>query len=151
MAVFWSVIGVVVPFAAMTIYLQVTWWINDTPRVDRQFETSRWLARGVMPLIGSTWLLAVAAFATWAPRNYRGFAETLGLLFLVALASGFVASLLQWLPRRARVEAVGVIKPEILVFVFVPTLLAAIVLVVVRVSRDLVKESVDPQEPSADA
>ena len=151
MACLWAVLGVVVPVIGMTIYLQVNWWINDTPRIDRQFAASRWLARGVMPLIGSAWLLAAAAFATWTPRNYRGFAETLGLLFLVAMAAGLIATLLQWLPRRAPADPIDLVNPGILVLVFVPTLLAAIVLVVVRVSRDLVNESVDPHESSADA
>ncbi|MGI9519749.1 MAG: hypothetical protein ACR2NP_22030 [Pirellulaceae bacterium] len=136
MAAIWTVIGFVVPVLLMTIYLQVTWWIHETPQVDRQLQTSQWLAKGIMPLIGSSFFLGLAALATWTPRNYRGFADTLALLFLVSLAAMWIASTLNWLPRRPRGARIDLVSVELLIFVFVPVLIVAVILVGVRVARD---------------
>jgi hypothetical protein len=146
-ALLWAVAGVVVPVLVVGGYTVLSWHINNTPEIDREYDVEWWRMHAVPPLVAASVYLGLTAWATYAPRRNYGFAKTLAILFFAAIPLAIPLGALISTPRRYK----GVEHPDMygseFLLLFLPPLIVSCLLVAIRRSG---AREVDAAEEEAD-
>jgi len=124
-----SFIGAVSAFLVISALVFGNWLLKDTHASEREFDT-RWLATAwIVPAIGVSIYLGLAAFATYAATTNFGFGRTLAIIFFVSIPlTAFLASL-ELTPKRIKSIDHPVLYPsEIAILVLPPSVVAFLLL-----------------------
>lgn len=143
----WAVAGVVVPVLVVGGYTILSWHVNNTSAIDREYDVGWWRMHAVPPLVAVSVYLGLTAWATYTPKRNYGFAKTLAILFSSAILLAMFLSAFISTPRRYKsAEDPGVPLSGYLLL-FLPPLIVSCLLVAVRRSG---AREVDAAEEEAD-
>lgn len=146
-ALIWAFAGSVVPVLVVGGYTVLSWHINNTPAIDRDYDVGWWRMHAIPPLVAASVYLGLTAWATYTPKRNYGFAKTLAILFFTAIPLAMLLGAFISTPRRYRsVEHPDIYGSELLLL-FLPPVIVSCLLVAVRRSG---AREVDAAEEGAD-
>lgn len=134
-ALFLGVIGFLLPVLALLGFTALRWVVEGANDVDRRFDLAWLPEKAIFSAIGTGFVFAGAAWATFAPRGVHRFVRTLAIVFAVSVPTWYALAFAGMTVPRLKSIRHPLIYPREVLLLAVPPIVAGLVLAARRSSK----------------
>ena len=130
-----GVVGFLAPVLALLGFTALRWVVEGTSDFDRRFDLDWLPKKAIFPAIGTGFVFAGAAWASFAPCGVHRFARTLAIVFAVSVPSWYALAIAGMTVPRLKSIQHPLIYPREVFLLAAPPILAGLVLAARRCTK----------------